>query len=141
MTQPSQPPAFVGGRVLDVGALAHAATGGSIYARALLTHANARGQAIVVSSVALAAARAASGAGGRGRLHVLLDLAPVVTVPFGIGDAEDVGDLLATAGAEQADLAAGHVVWLGLRRHQRVVTDRPGLLRGIAPDIEVDELP
>lgn len=145
MTQPGPAPGYVGGRILDVGALIQVATGASVYARAVLAHANTRGQAIVVSTAALAAARAASNAAARAQLHVLLDLAPVLTVPLTLSDAEVLGDLLATTERATtdapADLAAGHVVWLGLHRNQHIITDRPAALRAIAPDVALDELP
>lgn len=141
----SETPGYVGGRILDVGALVHVATGGSIYARALMASATARGQALVVSTAALAAARAAADAAARAQLHILLDLGPIVTAALTLSDAEDAGDLLATntpSGPEAApDVAAAHVVWLGLHRRQRVITDRPDVLQRIAPAVEVDELP
>lgn len=138
-------PGYVGGRILDVGALVQVATGGSIYARALMASATSRGQALVVSTAALTAARAVSAAGARAQLHVLLDLGPILPALLTLADAEAAGDLLATATAAgpaaAPDLAAAHVVWLGLHRHQRIVTDRPDVLRSIAPTVEVDELP
>lgn len=151
----SAAPGYVGGRILDVGALTQIATGRSVYARALIASALDRGQALIVSTVALAAARATAGTGGRAQLHVLLDLAPIVPVPLGIGDAEIVGDLLATAadsrggaggcpaaadGGALVDVAAAHVVWLGLHRRQRIVTDRPAALRELGAG-DLDELP
>ena len=136
-------PGYVGGRILDVGALVQLATGGSIYARALMASAASRGQALVVSTAALMAARAVSDAGARAQLHVLLDLGPIVPALLTLADAEAAGDLLATASLARIapDLAAAHVVWLALHRHQRIVTDRPDALRHVAPTVEVDELP
>ena len=118
------------------------ATGTSVYARVALATAIDRGYALVVPAAVLAAARARSGPAEAARLHVFLDIGAVLPVELSPVDSETVGVLLATAdGGDPAGLAAGHAVLLGMRRHQRVVTDRPALLRGIAPDIEVDELP
>ena len=118
------------------------ATGASVYARVALATAIDRGYALVVPAAVLAVARAQSGPAEAARLHVFLDIGAVLPVELSPVDAETVGVLLATAdGGHPADLAAGHAVLLGMRRHQRVVTDRADVLRAIAPDIEVDELP
>lgn len=141
-----------GGVVLDVGALRQMATGASVYSRVALATAIDRGYALVVPAAVLAAARARSSPAEAARLHVFLDIGPVLPVELGPVDAETVGVLLATADgsdpedlaagpAGAADLAAGHAALLAMRRHQRVVTDRPGVLRAVASDIEVDELP
>lgn len=128
--------------MLDVGALRHMATGSSIYARVALATANERGYALVVPAAVLAATRAAATPAVAARLHVFGDIGAVLQIELSPPDAETVGALLATtADTLGADLAAGHAVLCGMRRHQRVITDRPDVLRHIAPDVEIDELP
>lgn len=135
----------VGGVILDVGALRQMASATSLYARVLLSTATDRGYTLVLPAAVVAAARARADASEAARLHVFRDLGNVLPAALIASDAEDVGALLATTDdldqTAPADLAAGHAVLLGLRRHQRVVTDRPALLRRIAPDVEIDELP
>lgn len=131
-----------GGLVLDTGALRQMATGSSLYARVALSMALDRGYTIILPTTALATARALADADTAWRLHVFAELGAVLPVALSAGDAEDVGALIATTDdAGPADLAAGHAALLGLRRHQRVVTDRAALLHSIAPDVDVDELP
>lgn len=139
---PSSPGPAASGIVLDVGALRQMATGASVYARVALATAIDRGYALVIPAAVLAAARAEAGPAEAARLHVFLDIGAVLPVELNPADAETVGVLLATADdADPGDIAAGHAVLLSLRRRQRVVTDRVGVLRAIAPDVEVDELP
>lgn len=138
----TSPAPAVSGVVLDVGALIQMATGSSIYARAARAAAVERGYALVVPVAVLAAARAAASPAEAARLKIFFDLGVVLPVTLTYADAESVGVLLATAdGGRSDDLAAGHAVLLGLQRHQRVLTDRPGVLRALAADVDVDELP
>lgn len=139
MTDSSAPPA-IGGRVLDVGALIDIADRRSVYGGALITTALSTGVVLALPATAVAAARTRLTDAGRARLHIMADLWVVVVDPLTWEVAEDVGDLLATTDGTE-DLAAAHAARLGLRRGWRVLTDRPAVIRTIAADVAVEELP
>ena len=88
---------MIGGRVLDTSALVDAATGKSIYARALIRTAVDQGIVLAVPATALMAAWAALPPSGRPFLGLLPELPVAVVDHLDETSARDAGLLLADA--------------------------------------------
>lgn len=134
---------MIGGQVLDTSALTDAATGRSIYARALIRTAVEVGVVLAVPAAALMRAYASVPADARPFLDLLLDLPVAVFEPLDHATLQTAGVLLADAGAADSPdgLAAAHVAVVARRRGWPVVTADGGLLRRLVPDVEIELLP
>ena len=95
----------------------------------------------VDSPFAVAVATAALDPGGPSAL-VSSSRRPALTVVVDLtrGEARQVAAVLAKASKPDC-LAAGHAVWTAHNRGIPVMTSDPALLRALAADIEIDELP
>jgi len=133
----------IGGQVLDTTALADAATGRSIYARALIRTAVEVGIVLAVPAAALMQAYASVPAGGRPFLDLLLDLPVAVFEPLGQAALQSAGVLLAEAGAGDTPygLATAHTALVARCRGWPVVTANGDLLRRLAPELRIELLP
>lgn len=129
----------IGGVVLDSTALLEFAAGRP-YVSAVVWHAADQGIVLVVPAVALADAQARLAPADLEVIEVLLELPVTVVVDLTRGEAREVAAVLSKAG-EPGSLAAGHAVLTARNRGMPVVTGEPALLRALAADIEIDELP
>jgi hypothetical protein len=135
---------MIGGRVLDSSALVDAATGKSIYVRALVQTAVQHGIVLAVPTAALTTAWAAVTDRERPRLEVLLDTPVTVIDVLDRAAARDTGLLLAKAAsgpAAQTQVAAGQVALSARRRNWPVVSTDPQPVRAIDPDLDFESLP
>ena len=132
---------MIGGRVLDTSALADAATGKTIYARALIRTAVEHGIVLAVPTAALMAAWASVPAGDQPFLAMLLDLPVTVVDVLDAPAARAAGLLAGSADGPPADLVAAHVAHCAARRHWPVVTADPGPVRAVDPRVTVELLP
>ncbi len=129
----------IGGVVLDSTALL-AFVAGRPYAAAVVWHAVDHSVVLVVPTAALADAQARLTPADLEVLETLVDLPVTVVVDLARGEARQVAAMLAKAGKPDC-LAAGHAAWTARNRGMRVLTSNPTLLRALAADIEIDELP
>jgi predicted nucleic acid-binding protein len=130
----------IGGVVLDSTALL-AFVAGRPYAAAVVWHAVDHGVVLVVPTAALADAQARLAPADLEVLETLMDLpVTVVVVDLTREEARPVAAMLAKAGKPDC-LAAGHAAWTARNRGMRLLTSNPTLLRALAADIEIDELP
>lgn len=129
----------IGGVVLDSTALL-AFVAGRPYAAAVVWHAVDHGVVLVVSAAALADAQARLAPADLEVLETLADLPVTVVVDLTREEARQVAAMPAKAGKPDC-LAAGHAAWIARNRGIRVLTSNPTLLRALAADIEIDELP
>lgn len=132
--------AAFGGRVLDASAIAALATGSSVYARAMRQTAVAEGITLVVPAAAYAAAWTSSAPLGRMLLDGFLDLPVVVVDPLDARTARASAVVLARAGG-RASLDLGQVIASAHGRGWPVITETPGPLLALAPDVAVEALP
>lgn len=109
---------MIGGQVLDTSALIDAATGRSIYARAMIRTAVEVGIVLAVPAAALMQAYASVPVGGRPFLDLLLDIPVAVFEPLDQATLQSAGALLADAGAGDAPhgLATAHTALVAHRR-------------------------
>ncbi|PZS40880.1 MAG: hypothetical protein DLM62_00510 [Pseudonocardiales bacterium] len=129
----------IGGVVLDTTALL-AFVSGRPYAASVVWHAVDQGIVLVVPATSLVDAQARLVATDLEVIEVLLDLPVTVVADLTRGEARQVAAVLAKAGKPDS-LAAGHAAWTARNRGMPVVTSDPTLLRALAADIEIDELP
>jgi predicted nucleic acid-binding protein len=129
----------IGGVVLDSTAFL-AFVAGRPYAAAVVWHAADHGVVLVVPTAALADAQARLAPAELEVLETLVDLPVTVVVDLAREEARQVAAMLAKAGKPDC-LAAGHAAWTARNRGMRVLTSNPTLLRALAADIEIDELP
>jgi predicted nucleic acid-binding protein len=129
----------IGGVVLDSTALL-AFVAGRPYAAAVVWHAVDQGVVLVVPTAALVEAQARLAPADLEVLDTLVDLPVTVVVDLTREEARQVAAMLAKAGKPDC-LAAGHAAWTARNRGLRVLTSNPTLLRALAADIEIDELP
>jgi predicted nucleic acid-binding protein len=129
----------IGGVVLDSTAFL-AFVAGRPYAAAVVWHAVDHGVVLVVPTAALADAQARLAPADLEVLETLVDLPVTVVVDLAREEARQVAAMLAKAGKPDC-LAAGHAAWTARNRGMRVLTSNPTLLRALAADIEIDELP
>ncbi|MGB6164713.1 MAG: PIN domain-containing protein [Pseudonocardiaceae bacterium] len=129
----------IGGVVLDSTALL-AFVSGRPYAAAVVWHAVEQGVVLVVPAASLADAQARLTPADLEVIDALIDLPVTVVVDLTRGEARQVAAVLAKAGKPDC-LAAGHAAWTAQYRGMPVMTSDPALLRALAADIEIDELP
>jgi len=129
----------VGGVVLDSTALL-AFVSGRPYVAAVVWHAVEQGVVLVMPAASLADAQARLAPADLEVIEVLVDLPVAVVVDLTRGEARQVAAVLAKAGQPDC-LAAGHAAWTARNRGMPVMTSDPALLRALAADIEIDELP
>jgi hypothetical protein len=122
--------AAFGGRVLDASAIAALATGSSVFARAMRQTAVAEGITLVVPAAAYAAAWTSSAPLGR----------MLVVDPLDARTARASAVILARAGG-RGSLDLGQVIASALGRGWPVITETPGPLLALAPDVAVEALP
>jgi|SRR5215475_8163516 len=131
---------MIGGVVLDASALADAATGKTLYAKARIVTAAESGIVLAVPTAALAAAWAEVAPSGRPFLDLVPTLSVAVVITLDHTAAPEVGLLLAAA-PPGPDLAAAHVVWSAQRRGWPVLTANPRPLLAIDHRLEIERLP
>jgi hypothetical protein len=131
---------MIGGRVFDISALEHFATGRSIYARALVWAAVEQGDVLVVPTTALTAAWARIPPEAHPVLEVLLGLPNAVVEVLDRPAAYQIGLLLAPTDG-RGEPVSGHVAWCGRERGWPILTAAPGPLRELDPEVELEELP
>lgn len=125
------------GRILDVSALEGAATGKSIYARALIANVLSAGTTtLLIPVTAYVHALSVVPDDLRWQL-MLLTTAPVVEIDL-LDDREKSHEI---ADLRSEDVTLGHVAWCGLRHRWPIVTSRGRTLRTVAPELEIDPLP
>lgn len=134
---------MIGGQVLDTSALTDAATGRSIYARAMIRTAVEVGIVLAVPAATLMQAYASVPVGGRPFLDLLLELPVAVFEPLDHTALQAAGVLLADAGAGDAPhgLATAHTALVAHRRGWPVVTADGDLLQRLVPDLAIELLP
>lgn len=129
----------VGGVVLDSTALL-AFVSGRPYVAAVVWHAVDQGVVLVVPAASLADAQARLAPADLEVIEVLVDLPVAVVVDLTRGEARQVAAVLTKAGKPDC-LAAGHAAWTARNRGMPVMTSDSALLRALAADVEIDELP
>ena len=129
----------VGGVVLDSTALLGFVSGRP-YIASVVWHAVEQGVVLVVSAASLAEAQARLTPADLEVIEALVDLPVTVVVDLTRNEARQVAAVLAKAGKPDC-LAAGHAAWTARNRGMPVLTSDPALLRALAADIEIDELP
>ncbi|MGH3719668.1 MAG: PIN domain-containing protein [Pseudonocardiaceae bacterium] len=129
----------IGGVVLDSSAIL-AFVSGRPYVAAVVWHAVEQGVVLVVPAASLADAQARLVPADLEVTEALADLPVTVIVDLTRGEARQVAAVLAKAGKPDS-LAAGHAAWTARNRGMPVVTRNPVLLRELAADIEIDEIP
>jgi predicted nucleic acid-binding protein len=129
----------VGGVVLDSTALC-AFVSGRPYVASVVWHAVDQGVVLVAPAASLMDAQARLVSADLEVIEVLLDLPVTVVVNLTRGQARQVAAALAKAGKPES-LAAGQAAWAARNRGMPVVTSDPALLRALAADIDIDELP
>lgn len=129
----------IGGVVLDSTALL-AFVSGRPYVAAVVWHAVDQGVVLVVPAASLADAQARVPPADLEVIETLLDLPVTVVIDLTRSAARQVAAVLAKAGKPDC-LAAGHAVLTARHRGMPVLTSDPTLLRALAADIEIDELP
>jgi PIN domain nuclease of toxin-antitoxin system len=113
---------------------------GRPYASAVVWHAVDQGVVLVVPAVSLADAQARLAPADLEVIETLVDLPVTVVVDLTRSEARQVAAVLAKASKPDC-LAAGHAAWTAHNRGIPVMTSDPALLRALAADIEIDELP
>jgi PIN domain nuclease of toxin-antitoxin system len=129
----------LGGVVLDSTALL-AFVSGRLYAAAVVWHAVEQGVVLMVPAVSLADAQARLAPADLQVIEVLGDLPVTVVIDLTRNEARQVAAMLAKAGKPDC-LAAGHAAWTARNRGMPVLTSDLALLRALAADIEINELP
>jgi PIN domain nuclease of toxin-antitoxin system len=129
----------IGGVVLDSTALL-AFVSGRPYVASVVWHAVEQGVVLVVPAASLTDAQARLAPADLEVIEALVDLPVAVVVDLTRGEARQVAAVLAKAGKPDC-LAAGHAAWTARNRGMPVLTSDPALLRALAADIEIDELP
>lgn len=129
----------VGGVVLDSTALL-AFVSGRPYVAAVVWHAVDQGVVLVVPAASLADTQARLAPADLEVIEVLVDLPVAVVVDLTRGEARQVAAVLTKAGKPDC-LAAGHAAWTARNRGMPVMTSDSALLRALAADVEIDELP
>ncbi|MFN2496862.1 MAG: hypothetical protein ABR608_13280 [Pseudonocardiaceae bacterium] len=130
---------MIGGRVLDVSALEHFATGRSVYARALVWAAVEQNTVLVVPTTALIMTWAQIPTEAYPVLEVLLGLPNTVLDVLDGPTANRAGLLMAAT--DSGDPIAGHTVWCGQQRGWAILTADPDPLRALHPDVDIEQLP
>lgn len=131
--------AAIGGVVLDSTALLEFVAGRP-YVSAVVWHAAEQGIVLVVPAASLADAQARLAPADLEVIEVLLELPVAIVADLTRSEAREVAAVLSNAGKPDS-LAAGHAALTARNRGIPVVTSDPALLRALAADIEIDELP
>ena len=106
----------------------------------MVWHAVEQGVVLVVPTASLADTQARLAPADLEVIEALVDLPITVVVDLTRGEARQVAAVLAKAGKPDS-LAAGHAAWTARNRGMPVMTSDPALLRALAADVEIDELP
>jgi hypothetical protein len=131
----------IGGRILDTSALVQAARG-TPYMQALLYISHEHLIPLVIPAPGLADALA--GLNDPEQQARLFDLvrSPIAKVAqFGATEATGTGLMRATARPAQASTSSAHAAYLAADRGWPVVSARPGPIRAMNPDVEIEPLP
>lgn len=129
----------LGGVVLDSTALL-AFVSGRPYAAAVVWHAVEQGVVLVVPVASLADAQARLAPADLEVIEALVDLPVTVVIDLTRNEARQVAAMLAKVGKPDC-LAACHAAWTARNRGMLVLTSDLALLRALAADIEINELP
>lgn len=130
---------MIGGWVLDVDALSGFASGGSVYAQAVVWTAVEENVVLAVPAAVLASSVALLGEKHQPALDVLLNLPVTIVEDLTRQRAHEVGQLLASA--SEGDLAIGHAVRCAQDRNWPLVTADAVAARRLDPGVDVRELP
>jgi hypothetical protein len=125
------------GLVLAADAVVDIATGRSVYGQASLVAGVKLGMTFPVPAAAVLEAWAAVRPEERVLLDLFLDTPLVVVEELGAATAQRAG----VRAHGHTDVAAAHTADVALERELPVLTSRPSMLRAIAPDIAIEELP
>jgi hypothetical protein len=131
----------IGGRILDTSALVQAARG-TPYMQALLYISHEHLIPLVIPAPCLADALA--GLNDPEQQARLFDLvrSPIAKVAqFGAAEATGTGLMRATARPTRASTSSAHAAYLAADRGWPVVSARPGPIRAMNPDVEIEPLP
>jgi len=131
----------IGGRILDTSALLHAARG-TPYMQALLYVSHEHLITLVIPAPCLADALARlDDPEQQARLFDLLN-SPIANVAqFGEHEATGTGLLRAQAMPARSSTGAAHAAFLAADRGWPVVSARPGPIRAMHPEVEIEPLP
>ncbi len=133
---------MIGGFVLDATAVLDAATGRTLYTRALVRSAVQVGMVLTVPAAALAEVWATIDPGSRSFLRLFVDRVVVVVEPLRDADVEAVGLLAGSAGGDAGvPLGIAQAVRTARVRGWPVVTAVPAQVRSLDPGVQVNELP
>ena len=132
---------MIGGRILDTSALLHAARG-TPYMQALLYVSPEHLITLVIPAPCLADALARlDDPEQQARLFDLLN-SPIANVAqFGEHEATGTGLLRAQAMPARSSTGAAHAAFLAADRGWPVVSARPGPIRAMHPEVEIEPLP
>jgi hypothetical protein len=131
----------IGGRILDTSALVQAARG-TPYMQALLYISHEHLIPLIIPAPCLADALA--GLNDPEQQARLFDLvrSPIAKVAqLGATEATGTGLMRATARPAQASTSSAHAAYLAADRGWPVVSARPGPIRAMNPDVEIEPLP
>ena len=132
---------MIGGRILDTSALLQAARG-TAYMQALLYISHEHLIPLVIPAPCLADALAAlDDPQHQARLFDLVR-SPIAKVePFGTMEATGTGLMRAGARPTRASSSSAHAAYLAADRGWPVVSARPGPIRAMHPEVEIEPLP
>lgn len=132
---------MIGGRILDTSALVQAARG-TPYMQALLYISHEHLIPLVIPAPCLADALAAvDDPEQQARLFDLLKSPIAKVAQFGAAEATGTGLLRASARPTRASAGAAHAAYLAADRGWPVVSARPGPLKMLHPEVEIEPLP
>jgi hypothetical protein len=131
----------IGGRILDTSALIQAARG-TAYMQALLYVSHEHLIPLVIPAPCLADALAGlDDPEQQARLFDLLKSPIAKVAQFGSAEATGTGLLRASARPARASTGAAHAAFLAADRGWPVVSARPGPIRAVHPEVEIEPLP
>ena len=131
---------MIGGRILDTSALLEAARG-TPYMQALLYISHENLITLVIPAPCLADALARLRDPEQARLFDLLKSPMAKVAQFGTAEATGTGLLRASALPARASTGAAHAAYLAADRGWPVVSARPGPIRAMHPEVEIEPLP
>lgn len=132
---------MIGGRILDTSALIQAARG-TPYMQALLYVSHEHLITLVIPAPCLAEALARlDDPQQQARLFDLLKSPIAKVAQFGAHEATGTGLLRASALPIRASAASAHAAYLAADRGWPVVSARPGPIRALHPQVEIEPLP
>lgn len=134
---------MITGRVLDTSALLDAATGRTIFFRALVVAAAELGMTLAIPATAWAEAWALAPDDALPSLSLIAEHPHAVLVALDADGAQQVGVRAGNAGAQGLPwtVRSAHVVDVALQRGWPVVTSEPDELLGIDPEVRLQTLP